>query len=72
MADAKAKARQLADLGDVKLGEVTFISEGGLVPIARETFIEAPIPMPAMAPTTPIAPGETEIRLSIQVAYSIE
>jgi len=71
MADAKAKAKQLADLGDVKLGEVTFISEGGLVPIARETFVGAPVPMPA-APPTPISPGETEIRLSVQVAYSIE
>ena len=71
MADAEAKAKQLADLGDVKLGKITYISEGGLVSIARETFIEAPIPMPA-APPTPISPGETEIRLSVQVAYSIE
>ena len=72
MADAEAKAKQLAELGDVKLSEVTFISEGGLVPIVRETFIQAPVPMPAAPPMTPISPGETEIRLSVQVAYSIE
>ena len=71
MADAEAKAKQLADLGDVKLGEVTYISEGGLVPIARETYMEMPVPAPAGAPT-PIRPGETEIRLTVQVAYSIE
>jgi len=71
MADAEAKARQLADLGDVKLGKLTFISEGGPLPVVRETYIEAPIPAPAMAPT-PIRPGETEIRLTVQVAYSIE
>ena len=72
MADAEAKAKHLADLGDVKLGEVTFISEGGLVPIIRETVIDAPRAVAPGAPTTPIIPGETEIWLSVQVAYSIE
>jgi len=71
MADAEAKAKQLADLGDVKLVEVTYISEGGLVSVPRALYVET-VPMPAMAPPTPISPGETEIRLSIQVAYSIE
>ncbi|MFQ5996956.1 MAG: SIMPL domain-containing protein [Dehalococcoidales bacterium] len=71
MADAEAKAKQLADLGGVKLGKLTFISEGGPLPVVREAYLEAPIPAPAMAPT-PISPGETEIRLTVQVAYSIE
>ncbi len=72
MADAEAKAKQLADLGDVKLGEVTYISEGGLVPAPRTLYVETmPMPAPAGAPT-PISLGETEIRLSVQVAYSIE
>jgi len=69
MADAEAKARQLADLGDVKLGELTYISEGGFTtPVVREMVIE----MAPMAPPTSISPGETEIRLSVQVAYSIQ
>ena len=74
MADAEAKARQLADLGDVKLGGLTYVSEsGGLISTGREVFVEAAIlaPMPA-APPTSISPGETEIRLSVLVAYSIE
>ena len=71
MADAEAKAKQLADLGDVKLGKLTYINEGGAIPVVREAYIGAPVPAPAMAPT-PISPGETEIRLTVQVSYSIE
>ena len=73
MADAEAKAKQLADLGNVKLGRLTYINEGGFTPVAREMVIEMP-PMPAAAPAPmmPISPGETEIRLTVQVAYSIE
>ena len=72
MADAETKARQLADLGDVKLVEVTYISEGGLVSVPRALYVET-MPMPAPgAPPTPISPGETEIRLSVQVVYSIQ
>ena len=70
MADAKAKAEQLADLGKVKLGRPTYISESGAsMPVVREFYAGAPVP--AAAPT-PISPGETEIRLSVQVAYGIE
>ena len=70
MADAQAKAKQLADMGDVKLGKPTYINESGIyMPVAREYYA----PMPALAaPSTPISPGETEIQLSVQVVYSIE
>jgi len=76
MADAEAKAKHLADLSDAKLGKITYVSEGAVSPTVREMVIEMP-PMPAPAPTPsiqlpPISPGETEIRLSVQVAYSIE
>ena len=72
MADAKAKAEQLADLGKVKLGRPTYISESGAyVPVVREFYAEAAMSVPA-APSTPISAGETEIRLSVQVVYSIE
>jgi len=71
MADAEAKARQLADAGEVKLGKPTYINEsGGFIPVPREYAMKAGVE--AAPPTTPISPGETEIRLSVQVVYSIQ
>ena len=71
IADAKAKAKQLADLADVKLGKPIYISEaGGYIPVSYPVRAEA-APVPAPAPPTPISPGETEIRLTVQVVYSI-
>jgi uncharacterized protein YggE len=71
MADAKTKAGQLADSAGVKLGAPTYISEsGGATPITRVSYGEAmAAPVPAAAP--PISPGETDIVLTVQVAYSI-
>ncbi len=69
MADAAAKAKQLADLANVKLGKPTYISESGAyLPVVRDFYAEAAMP----AAPTPISAGEMEIRLSIQVVYSIE
>ncbi len=69
MAEAKAKAKQLAKLAGVTLGKPTYISEGIQVPpiiYPRAVYEEAP---PAAA--SPISPGEMEISLTIQVAYAI-
>jgi len=70
MAEAKAKAMQLAELAGVTLGKPTYISEGIQVPrpiyqpgIAYEERVEAV--------ETPISPGEMEISLNIQVVYAI-
>ena len=70
MAEAKAKAKQLAELAGVTLGKPTYISEGIQVP--------RPISQPgvvyeerAMAAETPISPGEMEISLTVQVVYAI-
>ena len=76
MADAEAKAKHLAKLTDAKLGRVTYVSEGVTSPIVSEMIIQMP-PMPAPAPAPsimlpPISAGETIIRLSVQVAYSID
>ena len=73
MADAEAKAEQLADLAGVKLCKPIYISEsGGYIPIIREYAAMAEgIPVPAPAPP-PISPGETEVRLTVQVVYSIK
>jgi uncharacterized protein YggE len=74
MADAKAKAEKLAASAKVKLGEPTYISESsGVTPTTQITFAEAaPVPAPApMVPYPSISPGETEISLTVQIAYSI-
>ncbi|MBI2836478.1 MAG: SIMPL domain-containing protein [Chloroflexi bacterium] len=69
MADAKAKAQQLAQLGGVSLGKATYIAESGRFP--------PPIPLAfaegrlAAAAPTPISAGEMEITLSVQVVYEI-
>lgn len=72
MADAKAKAKQLAKLGGVSLGKPIYISEGGVyIPVPRDYYLKGEAEG-APVPTTPISPGETEIRLTVQVVYSIE
>ena len=72
MADAKTKAEQLADVAGVELGKPTYISESsGYIPVPREYIAVEGAPVPVSAPTTPISPGETEIRLTVQVAFSI-
>ena len=69
MADAKAKAEQLAELAGGRLGKATYISEGAQIPppIYRQDIYEKA----TMAPETPISPGEMEISLTVQVVYAI-
>ncbi|MFH1002873.1 MAG: SIMPL domain-containing protein [Chloroflexota bacterium] len=70
VADAAARAEQLADLAGVRLGNATYISEsGGSVPIIRQSYMEA-MPVPAPAPP-PISPGETDIQINVQIVYAI-
>jgi len=69
MADAKAKADQLANLSGVTLGKPTYISESISYPV-----YPPPFRMPeaaAAAPMTPISPGEMKVSLDIQVVYAI-
>jgi uncharacterized protein YggE len=70
VADARAKAGQLADLAGVNLGKPTYISEGTVYPpvVYRDAGMMA---VPEAAPTTPISPGEIELTLNVQVAYAI-
>jgi uncharacterized protein YggE len=75
MADAKAKAEQLAGLAGVSLGKPTFIAEGiqvpsDIYPRAEFDVIPAPAPAPVIE-MPPISAGETEITLTVQVAYAI-
>jgi len=72
MADAEAKAKQLAELAGVSLGKATYVSEGIQTPRSwEERMVPVPIPMPPGGVPTPISPGEETISLTIQVAYAI-
>ncbi|MBI2853004.1 MAG: SIMPL domain-containing protein [Chloroflexi bacterium] len=69
MSDAKAKARQLAELSGVTLGKPTYIAESGQFPPPIQLrFAEGAF---AAAAATPISPGETEITLNVQITYEI-
>ncbi|MFQ5879950.1 MAG: SIMPL domain-containing protein [Dehalococcoidia bacterium] len=70
MADAVAKAEQLASLAGVGLGKPTFISEsGGFAP--PPVFFRAADELGAPA-STPISPGELEVVVTVQVTYAIQ
>ena len=70
MADAQAKAMQLAQLAGVTLGKPTYITESGYIPypVYRIPTAEVSEPMPA---PTPVMPGEVEISVNVSLAYAI-
>lgn len=69
MNDAKARAKQLADLAGVKLGTPNYINETStFVPITPPPIALPSAPSPA---PTPISPGEIDITINVQVVYSI-
>lgn len=69
--DAIDKAQQLADLAGIQLGNPFYISEGGgFVPIYRDYGLMAA--EGGSVPITPISPGETEITLTVQMAFAIQ
>jgi len=73
VADAEAKAKQLAETAGVKLGKPTYISESSYTPgpIYRQDMVmEKAAGAPAVE--TPISPGEMEITLNVQLAYEID
>ena len=69
VADAAAKAKQLADAAGVKLGKPTYITESSYIPntIYRDVVAAEGTP----SPTTPISPGEMEITVNVQISYAI-
>lgn len=71
MADAQAKAKQLAELSGIKLGKATYITESSYTPtpIYRDAKTVAPAPMPATE--TSINPGELDVVVNVQVTYAI-
>jgi uncharacterized protein YggE len=72
MADARAKAEQLADLAGVSLGKATYVSEGIQVPSSYYPRYDYEMAVPsAAAVETSISPGEADIILTVQIAYAI-
>ncbi|MDD4985715.1 MAG: SIMPL domain-containing protein [Dehalococcoidales bacterium] len=78
MADAERKAEQIAGLAGMKLGMPTYINESATTPVSSysvmsyEMQIPAPMPAPAIViPETSVSPGEIEISINMQVAYSV-
>jgi uncharacterized protein YggE len=69
MADAKATAEALAELGGVRLGKPTYITESSYQP--GYIYVPGARVDEAMESGTPISPGETEITLNVQVTYDI-
>jgi hypothetical protein len=70
VADAEAKAAELATLNQVQVGDVVSISEviggGGFFPgpVAQAEF--------GLGGGGPISPGELELNVQLQITYTIE
>lgn len=76
-ANAKTKAEKLAEQTGVKLGTPTFISESTTTPsqyggINYGLSSSAPVPAPVVIVETPTSPGQVEVTLTVQIAYSIK
>jgi uncharacterized protein YggE len=70
VADAAAKAKQLADAAGVKLGKPIYITESSYVPatIYRDSAVKSEA---ASGTTTPISAGELEVTANVQIIYEI-
>jgi uncharacterized protein YggE len=72
VADAQAKARELATLNDIKLGDVVSVSEviggrGGYYTGVREAAVSAGVG----GGGGPISPGELEVTLQLEIVYTV-
>jgi uncharacterized protein YggE len=71
MADAKAKAEELARLADVELGKPISISESSYTPSPPVAYEARALPADALQAQTTISPGELEVVVSVQITYAI-
>ena len=74
VADLKAKAAELASLTEVELGDLIYLTEGGAAPppVVRAEFALARAAFDsAGSVSTPIAPGEVSIQVSVVGHYLI-
>jgi uncharacterized protein len=71
MNDAKAKAQTLATLAGVNLGKAFYVTENSASqPVSYPVAMKADAAAGAIS--TSISPGQTDITLNVQVAYSIQ
>jgi uncharacterized protein YggE len=74
--DAKDKAEKLAKQNNVRLGEPTFISESSYSSsgyrVTTYGLDSMAIPAPTINIPTSVSPGELDVILTVQIAYSIE
>jgi uncharacterized protein len=73
MANALAKAQQLARDSNVSLGRPTSIDEsdtGGVTPVQQNLAPRSAVG--AAAPSTPIQPGQLQVSTSVRVIWSIQ
>jgi len=71
VADARAKAEQLADLAGVSLGKPTYVSESAQSSFIYQNAGMINYDMAKEASETSISPGEMEVSLTVQVCYAI-
>lgn len=70
---ALAKARQFAQLTNVTLGKLAYITESDAnVPIVQDFGIQERMALASAAPQTPISQGQTDITVTIQAVFGIE
>jgi uncharacterized protein YggE len=72
---AMAKAEQFAELTNVTLGKLMYISESGGGVVYPERAYEGEVYMKAdmsSVPTTSISGGEMEVRINVQAVFGIE
>jgi uncharacterized protein YggE len=73
MADAKARAGQLATGAGVALGRAFYISESMSVPIVKDFAERSVAAMPTAAPTpTPISSGKLQVTVTVQAAFALQ
>ncbi len=72
MADAITKAQTLAEAAGVELGKILEISEGGGTPPRPMAKVAVMAAMAPGAEAVPIAAGESQFQVSVQVIFAIE
>lgn len=71
MAEARSRAEQLAQAGGVKLGPPLTITESALQPMPRDDMRYRMAAEAAAAPV-PVAAGELQVEIHVQVTYGIQ
>ena len=72
VADAQAKAEELASLAGVTLGDPTYITESTSTPYVQPYYDRSVAYSAEAAPATEISLGELEVVISVNITYGID